>query len=392
MVGESLQGGGWIPEREFEEKEESIYKKEGWRIRIPGPIEVAAWSLRAMGVLGPRTYGTTEGRIVILENLEAISKEMLQRIDKMPKGRIERIFSRDEFVMLTKGVLGAEEGLSDLDVELLLNFLRRDKRVLSLDRASGTIKFKAPGEKIPSPITQEDITIASLKSLIKVLETETTALTTRIEELSNSAKESVVRKNRTAALATLRSKKLAETTLEKRHTVLAQLEGVFASIEQAVDQIDLVKIMEASGRVLSGLNKEVGGVEKVDEVVDQLREQMGVVDETGKIISEIGQAGAVDEAEVDDELEVLEAEETRKKEKIERRQREEKEKEEAEETRKRLQGLEEVESRVKAEKEAEVARERKAVEDKSIEDMLTKSTEDMNKLSLQQEKAKLPAS
>jgi charged multivesicular body protein 7 len=89
--------------------------------------------------------------------------------------------------------------------------------------------------------------------------------------------------------------------------------------------------METSVGVLKSLNKEVGGVENVENVVERLQEGMGKVDEVGKVLEEPLVPGAVvDEGEIDDELEAMEQEERR-----------EKEEKEAEVTRRRLQELEE---------------------------------------------------
>ena len=183
---------------------------------------------------------------------------------------------------------------------------------------------------------------------------QTKVLEARVDELASTARNAVERKNPVAALSALRSKKLAETTLGKRHATLAQLEEVFAGIEQAADQIELMRVMEGSAGVLRGLNKEVGGVERVDDVVDSLREEMAKVSEVGDVIAELG-VGAVDEGEVDDELQALEKEEQRKQEEVERKEREETERKEVEETKKRLDALAEVEraAREKAAPETE---------------------------------------
>jgi charged multivesicular body protein 7 len=84
-------------------------------------------------------------------------------------------------------------------------------------------------------------------------------------------------------------------------------------IEQAADQVELVRVMEASSRVLGSQNKEVGGVERVEGVVDRLREEMEKTDEVGQVVGEFGKEG-VGEGEVDDELEVMEREERERKE------------------------------------------------------------------------------
>ncbi|KAF8849139.1 hypothetical protein BDZ45DRAFT_753099 [Acephala macrosclerotiorum] len=364
--------GKWWMEKEFEEREESVYTK-GWglipRIQVPGPGDVVRWGLRQMG-LGDNEDRLVNGRVVVLENLEEAGREVQRRFEGV-RGRVERTLSRDEFKGKVDDVLGKDKRLSGKDMELLLRFLARDKQVLAYD--GETVKVKTPNEKIATPITQEDTTIASLKTLIKDLEIQTAVLSKKVDELGVTAKEAVARKNRVSALAALRSKKLAETTLAKRHATLGQLEEVFTKIEQAADQVELIKVMEGSTRVLTGLNKEVGGVERVDDVVDQLREQMSQVDEVGNVIAEISQAGTVDEGEVDDELNAMEREEKERVEVKKRAAREEREKQEAAETKKRLDALEEVE------------REAKKAEEANAEKELDKSTEELNRMSLDPE-------
>ena len=134
-----------------------------------------------------------------------------------------------------------------------------------------------------------------------------------------------------SALASLRSKKLAETTLIRRSEMLAQLEQVYTNIEQAADQVEIVRIMEASTVVLKGLHAEVGGAERVQEVVEELREELDNVDEVGKIIAEAGDPSLiVDDEEVDDELEAIEREEKERRDEVE-----------AQETARRLAALDE---------------------------------------------------
>lgn len=160
-----------------------------------------------------------------------------------------------------------------------------------------------------------------------------TTLSTRITTLAARASSSVKTGNRVSALSALRSKKLAEKNLEQRSDTLHKLEEVYTRIEQAVDQVEIVKVMDASAGVLRSLNKTVGGVENVENVIERLQEEMGKVDEVGKVLEEPLNAGAVvDEGEIDDELEALEQEERREREK------------EAEVTRKRLQELEKPEA------------------------------------------------
>ena len=166
-------------------------------------------------------------------------------------------------------------------------------------------------------------------------------MTSRVQELDKKARDAVTNKQLTAAKATLRSKKLADTKLQQRTATLTQLEEVYSKIEQAADQVEIVKVMESSSQTLKSLNKRTGGVEKVQDVMEGLREEMSNADEIGQAINEVS-AGDIDEGEVDDELEALEKVEREKVEEAEGKEREEREAEEAEKTRERLAELDKV--------------------------------------------------
>lgn len=338
VVQEGIQRKDIIPAKEFLESKESIYHNP-WSLN---PLNLLGWGLRQLGLTGSFNPKVLTGQFILLKNLEEAGKELIKRIEEK-RGRTERVFSRKQFAEFRDGLETRE--LSERDMDILLRFLHRDKGVLVYD--SHTVKLINAGEA--ATMTQEDSTIASLKDLIRDLERQTNVLEKKVEELAIKAREAVSRKNKVSALAALRSKKLVESTLSKRHATLSQLEEIFLKIEQASDQVELVRVMENSASVLRGLNKKVGGVERVDEVVTDLREQMGQVDEIGNVIAEAGPAGAVDETEVDDELELMEAEERKKEDEIEKRAKEERELREAEDTRQKLAELKEIERRAQEE-------------------------------------------
>lgn len=114
-------------------------------------------------------------------------------------------------------------------------------------------------------------------------------------------------KNRVGALSALRATKMAESNLKQRTDTLLQLEEVYVKLEQAADHIDIVRVMEASAVALRSINGQVGGVEKVEDIVEELREEMGKVDEVGNVINGVGEA--VDEGELDDILAAMEKQE-----------------------------------------------------------------------------------
>ena len=263
--------------------------------------------------------------------------------------KVDLVYSRATFAHEFAHALNPTHSLTPVDLNILLIYLARDKQEISFD--SKTIKFKSTNETIPSPITQQDATIANLRDLISSLSTQLPPLTVRIATLDANARAAVASKSTTAARSALRSKKLAEATLARRTDTLTQLEEVFSKIEAAADQVEIVRVMEASATVLRGLHKEVGGVEGVEGVVDALKEEMGRVDEVSGIINEVGQGLVIDEAEVDEEFEALEQVEREKKEKAEEEKREKKAKEEAEKTRIRLAELEKLEKQEKEQRE-----------------------------------------
>jgi charged multivesicular body protein 7 len=187
--------------------------------------------------------------------------------------------------------------------------LSRDKEVIEND--GKTIRIKGSGEQ--SGITKEDAAIASLKELTESLKHQADLLNTRIDELSQTAKDAVTKKNRVAALAALKSKKIAETSWATRYATLNQLEEVSAKLEQAADNVQLVNVMEASSGALASLNAQVGGAERIDAVMDRLREQSSATDEVSAILAE-STGEVIDETALDDELEAMEAQEREKEE------------------------------------------------------------------------------
>ena len=302
-----------IPTKEFLSSDQSIYHKS-W---VPSPWTVLQWGLRQIGPAGTGTYEGTAGArklkttsFVVVEALEKLTVQVLAQRQKAGHGLTDRICSRENFNQDLIRLHGSK--ISEEDATVLLRFLSRDKHALSYD--AKTVKFSAPSN-LPEPITQQDSTIASLRSLITTLTAETERLSTLIDSQQTKAASSVKAGNKVSALAALRSKKLAEKNLQARSDTLHQLETVFSRIEQAADQVQIVQAMENSADVLESLNTKTGGVENVENVVERLQEKMSRVDEVGKVLEEpLTPAQAVDQTEIDDEFEAMEAEQRQEQE------------------------------------------------------------------------------
>ncbi|TKA76131.1 hypothetical protein B0A55_03243 [Friedmanniomyces simplex] len=324
-----------VPLREFLDAKQSVYAKS-W---LPTPWQVMSWSLRQLGVIGREGAEDrlVTGDFVVMANVEDAAKAVLDQAARAATSNMSRVFSKDLFISTFSPAVGVT-ALGPRDTAVLLTHLERDRVAIAYDEASGTIKFKSASEKDPAVIEQEDITIASLRTLITTLEPQIEQLTTRISELDAKAREAVTRKQLVTAKTSLRQKKLAETKLQQRTATLMQTEEVYAKIEQAADQVEMVRVMEASGQTLRALNQKTGGVERVQDVMEGLREEMAGADEIQQAITD-GSAGAVDEGEVEDELEAMERAERETVEAAERKAREAREAEEAERTSQRLAEL-----------------------------------------------------
>ncbi|RDA92198.1 hypothetical protein CP533_5599 [Ophiocordyceps camponoti-saundersi (nom. inval.)] len=311
VIGEAVSARDLVLLRDFLHSPHPIRQRSWTEL----PWSAVAWTLRQLGftaVSGEDVLPT--GKYVLVENLEAAT-EALAKTTTMAHDAswLSRVFTKAQFRSEFSSRLFDDQRLSDTDVDVLLKFLSRDKKMIEYD--GQTIRFRASADEA-SGITEEDAAVASIKELTSSLKHQIALLTSRIDDLSAEAKKAVVGNSRITALGALKSKKLAESSLSKRYATLSQLEQVASSIEQASDQVQLVKVMESSASALQSLNAKVGGVERVDSAVDRLREQMSGTDEVAAILAE-STGAIVDEAEIDDELEALEKEDAQEKQEVE---------------------------------------------------------------------------
>lgn len=339
VVRESIHERDLIPLEQFLKAKDSVYYKSWSSL----PWTAMSWGLRQFGVAsGSSDEKLPGGRFVVIANVEAATKAFTDKTQDIDSRSLsETIWTTKHFKQTFAGLLFPKQRLSDTDLDVLLKYMSRDKNIILCD--GKTVKLKSPGDD-NATITSEDEAVSQLKELTDYLNHQINILTQRIDELTAAAKDAVLRKNRVAALAALRSKKTVETSLATRFATLAQLEAVATKIEQAADQVDVVSAMAAGADALSSLNARIGGTERVESVVDRLREQMDAVDEVSSIIAEAGgTAVVVDEAEIDDELAELESEERARDDAARRKvaqqdqtQREEALQKEAEATKRRL--------------------------------------------------------
>ncbi|KAF2152559.1 hypothetical protein K461DRAFT_268486 [Myriangium duriaei CBS 260.36] len=342
VINDALQSGALIPLDRFISADKSIYTRS-W---IPGPSQVVSWGLRALGFGGGTGGGDklVAGDMVVLAAVESVAAQISQQLSAqqasaMP-GLADQIYPRKLFESHFRNAIAVDQPLSSADFDVLLQYLSRDKPVLSY--SADSVKL-APSGHAPEPITTQDESIANLRALIHGMTAQVDALQTRISILESEARTAVAAHQNARAKTVLRQKRAAEGTLDQRTKTLETLERTWHSIEAAADNVAIVAAMRESGDVLKRLNAQVGGAEGVDEVMERLRAEMDVTEDITQTVTEGSKVTDIDEGEVDEELEALERAEREKKEAVESAEREKREAVERaqreEEMRKRLEAL-----------------------------------------------------
>ncbi|CEJ58201.1 hypothetical protein PMG11_06867 [Penicillium brasilianum] len=352
----------------------SVYKTSGaslqkaqWRLIDPGalsPWNVMSWGVRQLkgfvvGSDGESAPKLQVQELVLVENLQEAADLVVKKATGGTSSKLDLIYSKESFIKEFASILHDSTELSDADFDILLLYLSRDSGAIAYD--GKTVKFKSKDES--AQITQQDTTIASIKTLLSTLSKQVKDLEDKVVELTASAKTALADKNRISALSAVKSKKMVEHNLHQRLNTLVQLEEVYAKIEQATGQVEIVRVMEASTGVLRGLHAQIGGAERVEDVIEELREEMSKVDEVGTIMNEAGPV--FDEGEIDEELEALE-----------KGDREAKEEKEAEATRKKLAELDSL-------KQASDEAARKAQAENNVESQLAQSIERLSNMSVE---------
>ena len=145
------------------------------------------------------------------------------------------------------------------------------------------------------------------------LDEQISLLTAQIATFTQKARDATSKQNRIIALSALKSRKLSESALQKRSDALARIEEVLNGVAQAASDAEVIKSLEGGANALERLNKDIGGIERVEKVMDRVRDGIEESEDVGRVIAEMGSA-RVDEDEVQEEFDaMLKAEEKERK-------------------------------------------------------------------------------
>ncbi|KAK9460932.1 Snf7-domain-containing protein [Lipomyces oligophaga] len=301
---EQVASKKFIPLAKFTEATTSIFANPQWRI-VRYTSSAVSWAFRDTKIhylYDTISTWTRQSEIdqefVMLDNVERAAKVLLDRVklDPMNSGvytfeMVRHLYSRNPFKE------ASDTYLTNSDFEVLFRYLARD---VGQAKISGTvIKFRTHTEL--AEITDEEISIAQLKSSMRILEDRIqqheqseTSSRTKLSEILNRPQQT--QHNKKLGLNELKKIKLAENGIQKLVAYRLQLETLLHSIESAKDNVDMVKIMETSATVLEKLNNSVD-VERATEIGDKLSALIGDTDEISKVLGDT----VVEDDEIEDE-------------------------------------------------------------------------------------------
>jgi charged multivesicular body protein 4 len=138
-------------------------------------------------------------------------------------------------------------------------------------------------------------------------------LTKREKHLQNQMEEQdalarkFVSSNKTAAKAALRRKKQHEHQLEQTSAQIMTLEDQISSIESANINKETLVAMKSAGAAMAQIHAGIT-IDTVDKTMEDLREQHAIGEEISEVIRSGVMSGAIDDDELDAELEELQQE------------------------------------------------------------------------------------
>ncbi|ORY27435.1 Snf7-domain-containing protein [Naematelia encephala] len=150
--------------------------------------------------------------------------------------------------------------------------------------------------------------IVGLRQQLLMLEKKEEFLQKKIDEEMKKARANATT-NKRLATAALRQKKAHENELDRIAGTRLTLETQVNAIESANLNAETMVAMKKGADALKGIHSSLK-VEKVDQTMDAIREQMDLTNEISDAISNpVGMGNQIDEDELTAELEALEQEE-----------------------------------------------------------------------------------
>jgi charged multivesicular body protein 4A/B len=134
-------------------------------------------------------------------------------------------------------------------------------------------KKNSNNEKIKTAPTQAALSIAKLRENIAIQEKREEHLQVKINKLGDLARLQLKKGDKRAALSTMKKRKLYEGELAKIDNVKLTLETQAIQLEGAAQNIATFDAMKSGAGTMTFIRKSMG-VESVDEMLDDIKEEM----------------------------------------------------------------------------------------------------------------------
>lgn len=149
--------------------------------------------------------------------------------------------------------------------------------------------------------------IVQLRETLDILEKRQAILEKKIENEEKIARANVT-KNKRMALAALKRKRAYNNEIEKMMGSRMTIETQIMVIENASTNLSTLKAMKTGASALSNIHGKMN-IDKVEDTMDDIREQMDIANEISDAIAQpLDYGNVIDEDELNDELENLEQE------------------------------------------------------------------------------------
>lgn len=343
-----------------------LYQKQTWlNWATPRPTAIASWALQKAGLYNPdwksalkngRELGTLKKeKYVSVTALETVATALLNTLERdmesvslievtkrfrgsrgenilhdsknkiftmgTPGGYTRTVFTKDMFYATYSRVTippravpysqysnkPREIELSPTDLDVLIVYLTKDVPKLSIKDDTIKLQLSVVNERDISPVTEKDRAVANMRSTVEEVIQRVDTLTVHIDSCDQRARQALESKssNRTSlARYAVRSRKLALQSQEAALGMLTNLEKTLLSIDTAESNTQVMEALQNGVGILNSLNKEIGGAEKVAELMDELDDEMADTEDIGRQIGALA-SSKIDEGDVDDELEAL---------------------------------------------------------------------------------------
>jgi len=159
------------------------------------------------------------------------------------------------------------------------------------------------GKKKAAPSPKESI--AKLRETVDMLEKREQYLQKKCDQQTAEAKKFMQQKNKRAALMCLKRKKTYEAQVEKLAGARMTIETQVMTLEGANVNLEAMNAMKMGATTMKAIHRDMD-VDKVDDTMEEIREQMDIANEISDAIAQPLGGEVFDDDELLNELEELE--------------------------------------------------------------------------------------